>query len=93
VGLSEYEAAELERIYYRHDRNSLRDLAKVWQPGVPVDQNALYLERSRALNAAMESALVERFSHGPSAPPVEPEDDEAPEHGLAMAPGARLGGR
>lgn len=93
AGLSEYEASELERIYYRHDRLSLRDLAKVWQPGVPVDQNPLYLERSRALNAAMENALIERFSHGPSAPPVEPDDDEAPEHGLAVAPGARLGGR
>ncbi|WP_134727191.1 cation:proton antiporter [Paracoccus luteus] len=97
AGLSEYEAAELEKIYYRHDRMSLRDLAKVWQRGVPIDQNPLYLERSRALNAAMENALMDRFANGPAAPPVSPpvaaDDDDMPEHGLTPARNSRPGGR
>ncbi len=94
AGLSEYEAAELEKIFYRHDRLSLRELAELWQPGTTADQNAAYLERSKALNAAMENALIERFAHGPSAAPIDTaDDDEAPEHGLAAPLQARPGGR
>ncbi|MCQ0971811.1 monovalent cation:proton antiporter-2 (CPA2) family protein [Paracoccus sp. TK19116] len=82
AGLSEYEAAELERIFYRLDRASLRELAEVWEPEVPLDQNAAYVERSRDLNKVLENALMERFSHGPSAGPIDPDDGEEPEHGL-----------
>ena len=83
VGLSQYEAAELEKIFYRHDRAGLRELAELWKPGVPIDQNPDYIQRSRDLNAVMENALMERFAHGPAAPPLDDgENDEAPEHGL-----------
>lgn len=93
AGLSPYEASELERIYYQMDRAHLRQLAQVWKPGVPLDQNAEYVQLSRNLNSQLEAALVERFSHGPSAAPLnEDEDDddddddgdEAPEHGLSQ---------
>lgn len=91
LGLSEYEANELEHIFYRHDRAGLRELAEVWRPDVPLDQNEAYIKRSRELNAAMENALMERFSRGPAAAPVDDgEDDEAPEHGLVA--GRALGG-
>lgn len=83
VGLSPYEASELERIFYRLDRAHLRQLAEVWKPGVPVEQNTEYMQMSRDLNRQLENALIERFSHGPSAAPIAPEQDEAPEHGLA----------
>ncbi|KGJ06449.1 Kef-type potassium/proton antiporter, CPA2 family (TC 2.A.37.1) [Paracoccus halophilus] len=91
VGLSPYEASELERIYYRMDRVHLRELAEVWQPGVPLDQNPEYVRLSQDLNRQLENALIERFAHGPSAAPLndDPEQlladgkaDEAPEHGL-----------
>ena len=91
VGLSPYEAAELERIFYRMDRAHLRELAEVWKPGVPVEENPDYMALSRDLNRQLENALIERFSHGPSAAPIGSEGDEAPEHGLAR-PG-RPGGR
>ncbi|RCW89040.1 cation:proton antiporter [Paracoccus lutimaris] len=88
AGLSPYEASELERIYYRMDRAHLRQLAEVWKPGVPLDENPDYVQLSRNLNSQLEAALVERFSHGPSAGPVvdDPgdDDDEAPEHGLTQ---------
>lgn len=94
LGLSEYEANELERIYYRHDRAGLRELAQVWRPGVPLDQNPDYVRVSRELNVAMEAALTERFERGPAAAPVAPvpddEDDEAPEHGLSETPVPRV---
>ena len=65
VGLSEYEAAELEKIYYKLDRAAVRDLAKVWKPGVPVDRNADYVARARQLNRDLEAALMARFSAAP----------------------------
>ena len=97
VGLSPYEASELEHIYYRMDRAHLRELAEVWKPGVPLDQNPEYVKLSRDLSRQMEAALVERFSHGPSAAPVADgaDGDEAPEHGLTRPAGrpGRPGGR
>lgn len=92
AGLSPYEAAELERIYYRMDRAHVRQLAEVWKPGVALDQNPEYVALSRTLNSQLEAALVERFSHGPSAAPLTGDDDgdddddadEAPEHGLTQ---------
>ncbi|CAM3246581.1 Kef-type potassium/proton antiporter, CPA2 family (TC 2.A.37.1) [Paracoccus aminovorans] len=91
VGLSPYEAAELERIFYRMDRAHLRELAEVWKPDVPMEENRDYMGLSRDLNRQLESALMERFAHGPSAAPIAAGDDEAPEHGLTR-PG-RPGGR
>lgn len=95
AGLTEYEAAELEKIYYRLDRASLRELAEVWEPGVPLDQNDAYVARSMDLNRVLENALMERFSHGPSAAPISPEEEAAgePEHGLFRRRDLRPGGR
>lgn len=94
AGLSEYEAAELEKIFYRLDRASLRELAEVWRADVPMEQNTDYIQMSQDLNKVLENALMERFAHGPSAAPIDPDDqddDPDPEHGLKMPP--RPGGR
>lgn len=93
LGLSDYEAAELEKIFYKMDRASLRQLAEVWKPGVPLQDNPDYVRLSRELNRQLENALAERFAHGPSAGPIDPDEDEdeAPEHGLPPAPGRAVG--
>lgn len=62
VGLSEFEAAEVEKTFFKMDRASVRELAAVWKPGVPIDQNAEYLQLSRKLNAEMASKIRERDS-------------------------------
>ena len=83
AGLSEYEAAELERIFYRHDRASLQELAGLWDERIPMAENAAYIARSREVSAAMENALMDRFAAGPSAAPLDDgEYDALPEHGL-----------
>ncbi|MFC3569931.1 monovalent cation:proton antiporter-2 (CPA2) family protein [Paracoccus sp. TOH] len=92
LGLSPYEASELERIFYRMDRAHLRQLAEVWKPGVPMEENRDYMTLTRDLNRQLENVLMERFAHGPSAAPIAAEQDEVPEHGLAARPG-RPGGR
>jgi CPA2 family monovalent cation:H+ antiporter-2 len=48
MGLTDYEAHEMETAFYRHDRQTLRELAELWKPGVPVTENAAYMSRARA---------------------------------------------
>ncbi|WP_227284112.1 monovalent cation:proton antiporter-2 (CPA2) family protein [Boseongicola sp. H5] len=69
MGLTDYEAHELETAFYRHDRQNLRALADVWRPGVPVAQNAAYMERARELNNNLEAALVSQLDEGGTGEP------------------------
>ncbi|HMQ41172.1 MAG TPA: monovalent cation:proton antiporter-2 (CPA2) family protein [Paracoccus sp. (in: a-proteobacteria)] len=82
AGFSEYEAHEAEAIFYKIDRASLRELAELWDPEKPTEANEAYIERTRRVNQELETALMERFSHGPAAGPIKLDDDEDPEHGL-----------
>jgi CPA2 family monovalent cation:H+ antiporter-2 len=60
LGLSEYEAAEAETMFYHHDRAAMRELAELWKPGVPVSEIPEYVDRARALNNELETALATR---------------------------------
>ncbi len=60
LGLSEYEAAEAEELFYHHDRAALKELATLWKPDVPVDQIPEYVARARELNNDLETALATR---------------------------------
>ncbi|PRY78326.1 CPA2 family monovalent cation:H+ antiporter-2 [Yoonia maritima] len=60
LGLSEFEAAEAEQTFYQHDRKAMRELASLWKPGIPVADLPDYVERSRALNNDLETALATR---------------------------------
>jgi CPA2 family monovalent cation:H+ antiporter-2 len=55
---SPFEASEMEKAFYRHDRRSLKELAQLWRPGVPVAANEDYVRRARELDAELETALV-----------------------------------
>ena len=67
MGLTEYEAHELETAFYRHDRYNLRELAELWQPGIPLEQNTAYMARARQLNANLLDAM-ELDTEEPEAP-------------------------
>jgi hypothetical protein len=58
MGLTDYEAHEMETAFYRHDRQTLRELAELWQPGVPLTDNAAYVAKARELNNNLETALL-----------------------------------
>lgn len=60
AGLSEYEAAEAERVFYQHDRQAVRQLAELWDPSKPVSQNSAYIARSRELQKELETAILSR---------------------------------
>ncbi|RVT85645.1 potassium transporter [Rhodobacteraceae bacterium CCMM004] len=61
MGLSDYEAAEMEKAFFRIDRGALRELAALWEPGVPVTENDAYIERAKELNKELETALVTQY--------------------------------
>lgn len=58
MGLSDYEAHEMEIAFYRHDRQNLRALADVWKPGVPVSGNEEYMRLTREMTDNLEQALA-----------------------------------
>ncbi|WP_299042833.1 cation:proton antiporter [uncultured Tateyamaria sp.] len=60
LGLTDYEAAEAERVFYAHDRDAVRQLAEVWDPNIPASKNDAYVERAKTLEKSLEAALSER---------------------------------
>ncbi|MFK7881421.1 monovalent cation:proton antiporter-2 (CPA2) family protein [Roseobacter sp.] len=67
MGLSDYEAAEAERIFYHHDRHSVQELAQLWDPDIPTSQNQAYLARAKELQKELETAFLSRDSEKKSA--------------------------
>ena len=66
MGLSEFEAAENEKAFYKLDRTAMLELASLWEPGVDVTDNAAYVARARELNKDLETALVHQLTAKPS---------------------------
>ena len=62
MGLSEYEAAEAERLFYTHDRKAIRELADLWDPGVAPADNKAYVARSKELAADLETAFLNKMA-------------------------------
>ena len=58
MGLTDFEAKEMEYFFFRKDREALRDLASLWDPSIPVAENNAYVDRARELNKELETALV-----------------------------------
>ncbi|AHD10466.1 monovalent cation:proton antiporter-2 (CPA2) family protein [Phaeobacter gallaeciensis] len=59
IGLSEYEAAQAEQMFYAHDRQTVRELAGLWIPGTPTSENPAYIARALELEKDLETALLE----------------------------------
>jgi CPA2 family monovalent cation:H+ antiporter-2 len=62
MGISEFEAHELQTVFFDLDRASVKELASVWIPGVPFEKNPEYIARAKELNRELEAALLKRFS-------------------------------
>ncbi len=61
LGLSDYEAAEAQRMFYSHDRASVRELAALWRPDIPPSENKAYVERAKELQKDLETAFLNRI--------------------------------
>ncbi len=75
MGLSEYEAHELQALFYKLDREAVRDLAELWKPGVPNDRNPEYVARAKVLNRDLEATLMAKFAKARE----RPTDQDPPE--------------
>ena len=58
MGLSGFEASEAQKLFYAHDRASVRELAALWRPDVPPSQNAAYVARAKELQKDLETAFL-----------------------------------
>ncbi|MBO6866996.1 MAG: cation:proton antiporter [Thalassococcus sp.] len=58
IGLTEYEAAEAQKTFFHHDRMTVRELAKVWNPNIAPEDNQAYIERAKELEKDLETALL-----------------------------------
>jgi CPA2 family monovalent cation:H+ antiporter-2 len=74
LGFSEYEAAEAEDEFYHHDRASLKELAALWKPGIPIEKNADYSARVKELYSELEAALAARQQRSKEATRAAPDE-------------------
>ena len=61
IGMSEYEAAIAEEVFYHHDREALKELAEVWDENIPATKNPAYLAKAKELERDLEAALTARL--------------------------------
>lgn len=73
TGMNEFEAARAEKIFFDHDRAAVRELARVWKPGVSAAENEEYLSMARKLERDLETALLEHLEE------IEMEKENRPE--------------
>ncbi|MBN9887336.1 monovalent cation:proton antiporter-2 (CPA2) family protein [Salipiger abyssi] len=57
VGMTEYEAAIAQETFYHHDRETVRELAQLWDPNIPSAKNEAYIKRAQELEKDLETAL------------------------------------
>ena len=64
MGLTDFEATEIEHFFFRKDREALRELAALWDPSKPVSENDDYIAKARELNKEFETAIVRSLEDG-----------------------------
>ena len=79
IGLSEYEASQLERAFYQHDRQSVRELAALWNPNIPTVDNTAYIERAMELEKDLETMLLSQLEEAVAEQKVKKKADAQPE--------------
>ena len=62
LGLSEFEAHDAEMTFFHMDRGAMADLARLWDPNIPIEENAPYIERAKAMNAEMENVIFSQIN-------------------------------
>lgn len=78
VGLSEFEASELERAFYTHDRESVRELAALWNPDIPTIENKAYIDRALELEKDLETMLLSQLEEAAAGQNEKASKTEAP---------------
>ncbi len=61
LGLSEFEASEIQKTFYQHDRHSVQELAALWDPSIPTTENAEYISRAIELEKELQTMLLSQL--------------------------------
>lgn len=61
VGLSDFEASEAERTFFKHDRYAVRELAALWDPKISPAENGNYVKRTLELEKEIEITLLSQL--------------------------------
>ncbi len=77
VDFSPFEASAMEKAFFKHDRRILRELAKLWRPGVTVASNEEYVIRAKELDTELETALLRALDDPEKAEEAAREDRNA----------------
>lgn len=57
-GLPAYDIEQSAADFYDLDRDVLKELAQSWDPDIPISENEAFIEKARAFNAQLETALA-----------------------------------
>lgn len=57
LGYSDEEVERIASAFFDYDRHMLAELAELWDPRIPLDQNTMYMEKAREQNASIEAVL------------------------------------
>lgn len=76
LGWTETDAHEAREAFYKHDRESLLELAQLWKPGVPISENPEYTAKARELSKGLENAILTRFGEDDDAAAAARDDSE-----------------
>ena len=74
LGLTEYEASEIVKTFYQHDRYSVRELAGLWKPGIPIFENTEYITRAMQLEKELETMVLDQMEDNTSRANLSDED-------------------
>lgn len=58
LGTHPYEAEKHTTVFVKQDREGLRELARVWDPDIPVFENTAYIEMAREVSARLDAAML-----------------------------------
>ena len=59
MNISEDEAHRRTRAFYQYDRNATKELAKVWDPDIPIEKNKAYIARVHELNSELDIGVFQ----------------------------------
>lgn len=79
TGVSEFEAANLEKTFYHHDRDAVAELASLWKPGARMRDTPEYMERARELDRELETMLLTQLETAAAKPAEDDADSDAEE--------------
>ena len=58
MGVPEHYAREQEVAFFKKDRSAMAELARLWDPDIPVENNAAYIQRAKELNRELGTDLL-----------------------------------